>query len=379
MSDVTLSDAQWDAVKRIKAWYQGGSSTPQVFYLAGFAGTGKSTVYKTVREELQGCGAKKAITCAFTGKAANVLRRKGTDDAMTLHAAMYTPVEDEETGKVEFKLNITSAPAADADLIGVDECSMVGPDLGEDLLSFGKKVLVMGDPGQLPPVNGQGFFTAREPDVFLSEIHRQAAGSPILRLATLARQGKRLPVGRVGDVEVAALTKETQPLVYREETQAICGTHRVRWAYSQRIRRMRGFEGPIPTKGERVLCMRNNRDLGIFNGGQGVVLSEPQHGRDGHLRMNIDMDDLATPLKKVAVHPHHFNKHFRPDEARPRIGKDVEEFDWGLLLTCHKAQGSSWPHVTVVDDSGCFREDRWKWLYTAVTRAETGLTVLLRE
>lgn len=377
MTDVTPSDAQAAAIRKIVDWYKGGTRTPQVFYLAGFAGVGKSTIYKAAREKLQAHGAKKTITCAYTGKAANVLRRKGTEDAMTLHAAMYTPKED-DTGKVEFILNRVG-PAAYADLIGVDECSMVGPDLGEDLLSFGKKVLVMGDPGQLPPVRGQGFFTAREPDVFLTEIHRQAAGSPILRLATLARQGKRLPLGEWGDVRVAMLDKDSQSLIYREDTQAICGTHRVRWCYTQRIRQRRGFSGPVPNKDERVICMRNNRDLGIFNGGQGVVLAEPGHARDGFMRFDVQMEDLPSPLKKLPVHPHHFNKHFRPDEARPRIGKDVEEFDWGWILTCHKAQGSEWPHCTVVDDSSAFREDRHRWLYTAVTRASEGLTVLLRD
>lgn len=382
MTDITPSDAQARAIRSIVDWYKGGNKTPQVFYLAGFAGTGKSTVYKTVREELSGLGANRTVTCAYTGKAANVLRRKGTDDAMTMHAAMYSPIEDEETGKVEFKLN-PLGPAGDADLIGLDECSMVGEVHGKDLLSFGKKVLVMGDPGQLPPVSdSQGFFTSREPDAFLSEIHRQAAESPILRLATLARQGEAIPRGKWGSVEVLDLNQETQHRAYLEETQTLCGENKTRWTVTQRLRKRRGFEGPVPQAGERVMCMRNNRDLGIFNGGQGTMLSEPGHGKDGFMRFTVAMDDLSKPIKKVAVHPYHFNRHFleHPDRKgpKPRIGKNVEEFDWGFVLTVHKAQGSEWPHVTVIDDSGVFREDWNKWLYTAFTRASDGLTVLMR-
>jgi cell division transport system ATP-binding protein len=67
-------------------------------------------------------------------------------------------------------------------LVIIDECSMVDAELGRDLLSFGKPVLVLGDPAQLPPVKGGGFFTDAEPDVMLTEVHRQAADNPIIRL-----------------------------------------------------------------------------------------------------------------------------------------------------------------------------------------------------
>ena len=65
----------------------------------------------------------------------------------------------------------------------IDECSMVDAELGRDLLSFGKPILVLGDPAQLPPVKGGGFFTEAEPDVMLTQIHRQAEDNPIIRLS----------------------------------------------------------------------------------------------------------------------------------------------------------------------------------------------------
>lgn len=217
---VSLSRDQSAAIRKIADWYKGGTRTPQVFYLAGYAGVGKSTLYNVVREELRRHGAKKTITCAYTGKAVNVLRRKGNNDAMTLHSALYKALENPESGKVEFKLD-PAGHAADADLIGVDECSMVGPVEGTDLLSFGKKVLVMGDPGQLPPIKGQGFFTTRKPDVFLREVHRQAAESPILRLATMARQGIELPIGEWDGTRVLMLNRKTEDLIHRPDTQVI--------------------------------------------------------------------------------------------------------------------------------------------------------------
>ena len=313
-----------------------------------------------------------------------MLRKKGVEGAQTIHSLIYTAVEDEETGEVSFKLSDDS-PAAEAGLIVLDEVSMVSRELAKDVRSFGKKLLILGDPGQLPPVSGEGAFTAREPDVFLQQIHRQAQGSPIIELATLARQGKPLPVGFDRDgVRVLPLSRETQALIYREETQPICGKNSVRWAYNLRIRKLRGFDGEIPQVGERIICCRNNRDEGLFNGGMGTLLAiETGHdGVPGTYLMDVQMEDLDAPNQGLMVDPYLFRRHFTNGEAAkltfPGGGPKLDELDLGYTITCHKAQGSSWDDVTVIDDSAAFREHRHKHLYTAITRAERGLTVLLR-
>ncbi len=98
-------------------------------------------------------------------------------------------------------LNRRSA-VADAKLVIIDECSMVDEELGKDLLSFGTKVLVLGDPAQLPPIQGGGFFTAAEPDAMLTEVHRQAQDDPIVRMSMDIREGRELEIGRHGESEV---------------------------------------------------------------------------------------------------------------------------------------------------------------------------------
>jgi exodeoxyribonuclease-5 len=242
----------------------------------------------------------------------------------------------------------------------------------------------MGDPGQLPPVNGQGAFTRNAPDVFLHEIHRQAADSPILELATLARTGERLPLGySKGGVEVLALTKPTQENVYRPDTQPICGLNRVRWVYTQRIRGRLGHEGPRPIPGERLICCKNNHKEGIFNGGQGRLVSIADtrgRGRDAY-SLSVAMEDVERSADDLVTDPYLFANHFShgKTEKIPGHKPALNEFDWGYIITAHKAQGSSWDHVTVVDDSIAFRENRDKWLYTSITRAETGLTLLMRD
>ncbi len=382
MSEFVPSSEQTAAIRGIVEWYKSGS---QEFYIAGYAGVGKSTVAAAAIEELKGkCGVKHVRTAAYTGKAASVLRKKGVPDAQTIHSLIYAPVEDEESGELRFVVSEES-PAADADLIVLDECSMVNKEIADDLRYFGKKTLIMGDPGQLPPINGDGDFTNREPDVFLREIHRQAADSPIIELATLARQGKPMPKGydKAG-VRVLPLTKETQPMIYREDTQPICGLNRVRWAYNLRIRKLRGFEGSLPQVGERVICCRNNQKEGLFNGGMGTLRKiASEHGKlPGTLLIDVDMEDLQKRSTNLLVDPYLFQKHYTNGESQklalPKGFPRLDEYDLGYLLTAHKAQGSSWDDVTVIDDSACFRENRNNWLYTSLTRAERGLTVLLR-
>jgi exodeoxyribonuclease-5 len=223
---------------------------------------GKSVTANLAIEELKSKARVRNVrTAAYTGKAASVLRKKRVEGAQTIHSLIYTAREDEETGEVTFALSEDS-PAADADLIVLDEVSMVSREIADDVRSYGRKILVLGDPAQLPPVSGEGAFTNREPDVFLREIHRQAKESPVIFLSMLAREGKPLPVGFNRDgVSVLKLTKETQSLIYREDTQPICGLNRVRFVYSQRIRKLRGFDGEMPQPGERIMCCRNNGPL----------------------------------------------------------------------------------------------------------------------
>ena len=382
MSEVAPSAEQAKAISSIVEWYR---SDQQEFYLAGYAGVGKSTVAAMAIEQLKArLKIKNVRTAAYTGKAASVLRKKGIADAQTIHSLIYTPIEDEETGELRFAISEES-PAAEADLIVLDECSMVSAEMARDLRSFEKKILIMGDPGQLPPINGDGAFTNREPDVFLCEIHRQAADSAIIELATMARQGLQMPRGYEKDgVRILTLTKDTQPLIYREYTQPICGLNRVRWCYNARIRRLRGFEGETPQVGERVICCRNNREEGLFNGGMGTLkkIETRNEKLPGAFLMDVEMEDLEKPNTGLTVDPYLFRRTFTNGLSAklelPRGKPRLDEFDFGYLLTAHKAQGSSWDDVTVIDDSQSFKENRHKWLYTSLTRAERGLTVLLR-
>src|SRR5512144_665376 len=159
------------ALKAAAAWLKakpGKGSTPPICRLFGYAGTGKTTLARHLAASVKG----KVLFAAFTGKAALVMRSKGCAGASTIHSLIYRARESgEETPSFDLW---DEAPASKADLIVVDECSMVDAELGRDLLSFGVPVLVLGDPAQLPPISGGGFFTQAEPDAMLTEVHGQA-------------------------------------------------------------------------------------------------------------------------------------------------------------------------------------------------------------
>src|ERR1700742_3794953 len=174
----------------------GKGGTPQTFRLFGYAGTGKTTLARHIAESVDG----QVLYAAFTGKAALVMRSKGCERASTIHSLIY---KTRESGEEIPSFDLwDEAPASKAELIIIDECSMVDAELGRDLLSFGIPLLVLGDPAQLPPISGGGFFTEHQPDVMLTEVHRQAQDDPIVRLSMSIRAGEYLEPGRYGETEV---------------------------------------------------------------------------------------------------------------------------------------------------------------------------------
>jgi exodeoxyribonuclease-5 len=208
----------------------GGNLSQPIFRLFGYAGTGKTTLAKHLA---QSCNA--VAYAAYTGKAALMMQRNGCPEASTIHGLIYMVHEDDE-GLITFQLDVESG-AAHADLIVIDECSMVGPDIGNDLLSYGKPILVLGDPAQLPPVGGDGFFTAQRPDFLLTEIHRQAAENPIIHMATELRNQRMIGLGEYGASRVVARgTLSGSDLVAAD--QVLVGKNATRQQFNRRMRRV---------------------------------------------------------------------------------------------------------------------------------------------
>jgi exodeoxyribonuclease-5 len=372
-----FSPQQDEALKAVSRWLKEGR-TP-VFRLFGYAGTGKTTLAKHFAENVDG----EVLFAAFTGKAAQVLRSRGATNARTIHSLIYRPrgeetVEDEETGKTSiapmFSINRQS-PLAKAALIIIDECSMVDEQLGKDLMSFGTPILVLGDPGQLPPVSGGGFFTEQEPDYLLSEIHRQAKDNPIIHLALDVREGREIMRGDYGAAQVISKSEVTQSLVL-DADQVLVGTNRTRRRYNQRLRELKGFSADYPQSGDKLVCLRNDPAKGLLNGSLWQVMSSSRETVKPGINLMIrpeddDMDRGAAKIKLLKAAFEDVESEI-PWSTRKRY----DEFDFGYALTVHKAQGSQWNNVVLFDESYAFRDSRERWLYTAITRAAETLTIV---
>lgn len=393
------------------------SKEQQVQRLFGYAGTGKTTMAMELASSVEG----EVLFGAYTGKAAHVLRQKGCSNATTIHSLIYRSKEQSrqrlrelEAAIAEIRMEIRAeigpedefrptrrlveleaelerertqnarpifdlnpdSPVRSAALVVIDECSMVDGQMGEDLLSFGTPVLVLGDPAQLPPVMGGGFFTENcKPDVMLTEIHRQAADSPIIRMASIIREGGRLEPGRYGESTVHPRGSKLSPEYVMGADQIIVGKNATRHASNARARQLLGFgNDPLPQPSDRLVCLRNNHEVGLLNGALWTVDAALPTGDERIALSLTSLDDDHAPRLDCEAHTHYFLG--RGDQLPWYEKREAQEFDYGYALTCHKAQGSQWPNVLVFDESYVFRADRNRWLYTAITRAADRVDVV---
>ncbi|SEQ38566.1 exodeoxyribonuclease-5 [Faunimonas pinastri] len=367
-----FSPQQDDAIKAVAKWLKDGEQ--QIFRLFGYAGTGKTTLARILAEGVDG----DVLFAAFTGKAAQVLRNKGCAGASTIHSMIYRPrgeATEEESGDLlpSFSLNRKSS-VAKAKLVVIDECSMVDEKLGRDLLSYGTPILVLGDPGQLPPVSGGGFFTEHEPDVMLTEVHRQARDNPIIALAQVIREGGRLEYGEFGESRVISKREIDSEQVLAAD-QVLLGRNKTRQLYNQRIRQLKDFTGLLPSAGDKLVCLRNNSEKGLLNGSLWrVTFVGDKPGPVMNLVVKSEEEGRFGPSAKVRVQKAMFET--GPESVPWELRKNSDEFDYGYALTVHKSQGSQWDNVVLFDESFAFREARERWLYTAVTRAAEKITIV---
>lgn len=394
-----FSPDQKVALEKVDAWLKG--KDPKFFSLFGCAGTGKTTLARFLTENVSGA----VYFAAFTGKAAQVLRQAGIKDARTIHSLIYIP-QDKSPAKLReieaaladfpqedtwgddrdmyeaeladlqeklrieklnadrpmFKLNCESELRY-ASLCVIDECSMIDKQIGEDLMSFGIPILALGDPGQLPPIHGGGYFTDRKPDHLLTEVHRQARDSPIIKMATAVRMGKTLEYGDYG--QGCRVVEKSTPEMALAADQIIVGRNATRKWINERVRELLGRESPDPVPGDKLVCLRNNKEAGLLNGGLWTTVSCDA------------ADDIAfltvTPFqdkgKKVSCIAHTHYWQGRDNDLAWYEKKESQEFDFGYAITGHKSQGSQWGNVLIIDESRVFKQDANRWLYTAITRA----------
>lgn len=380
-------------------------SSDRVYTLAGYAGTGKTTIANQIAE----MSGLPTLFCAFTGKAALALRKKGCP-AETIHSLLYQPLNKSRSKLFELEERLTketdekikndlqfliaeerkriSLPGFSfnpreelkkAGLVIVDEYSMLTNQLYNDLLSGTRaKFLFLGDPGQLPAI---GTKLIIQPDYFLEEVHRQALDSSVLRAATYIRTQGRLPTD-IDDEEFCIRDKEQCDWRdYNGADQVIVGHNATRKTFNRKFREklnMRHIERfGLPVKGDKLICLRNNSRLGIYNGTIGYCTQDTTttHYEDdvGIITFSEDKEKEGFP---ISIYLPRILEDKIPDyqDAKDRA---YEDFDYGYAITCHKSQGSEWDNVLVYHEGfGRGAEEKKQWLYTAVTRASKSCKIV---
>jgi len=406
MTKIKLSKEQERTAENILDWVDGSKEGNfSDFVLAGYAGTGKTTLIGHVSRKLHEHNVYYSIGfLAYTGKAALVLGNKlrsaeafmPLDHVGTIHSLVYRFAGYEgETLRPMFDPKEPQATYRPRLLI-VDESSMVTEEMYDDIKKLHIPVLFAGDPGQLPPVNGavKDLFTS--PSAVLQTIHRQAAGNPIIQLASAIRKGEAIPKGVIAPC-VARLARnhpdsiEAVKYMRQHATDLdsifLCHLNATRVRLNMDCRKELGFEGD-PKVGDRVVCLQNNKSTGVLNGQFGMVREIDVEFSDTCYQMTIDME--AGELVKTIVYKKAFNQ-AKHERSKFEINNDretykalrgsgtqdkVDLFDYGYAISVHRSQGSEWKRVVLYNEHRKDSAEYRKWLYTGVTRASERLLIL---
>lgn len=396
---IRLSDDQQKAHDEIVAWYARGSSP--LLTMGGFAGTGKTTTISKVVDHLSrgGLGKRKKKKprrprigfCCYTGKASLVLRGKleevgglrSDDTCSTIHGLIYEAIKEEG---VIVGWRKKKPKDLDCELIVLDEASMVDATLFEDLQSYGFPILAVGDHGQLPPISGKLNLMA-DPQVKLQRIHRQAEGSPIIKLSMMIRNGEHIAPGSYGEwVNKVNDQRVLDKVPDQDDMMVIVGINRTRTRLNQEIRHRLGFNDVEPMVGEKVICLRNNHKKEIFNGMLGKLLAiEPY--KEHWYKAKIALGGLDDAVFEDLIVRRQFGSAKTLNVAGPAPDEELklaltrgDLWDWGYSMTCHKAQGSQARRVVVFEENSWMETEdlRRRWFYTAVTRAQERLLIIGR-
>ena len=352
--------------------------------IAGYAGTGKSTLVSHIVDALN-ISPLSVCYVAFTGKASLVLREKGCENSMTAHKLLYHSKEKPD-GTFEHK------PRKSLEwpykLIVVDEVSMIPVDMWELLLSHNVHVIALGDPGQLPPIDGESELLAH-PHVFLDEVVRQAQDSEIIRLSMDIRNGVSLKPYKGNEVIIISKS-QLNDFYFSGADQIIAAKNVTRNDINWKCRKIKfGNDVPnYPLAGEKAICLKN-----YWN-----VLSDSEdpliNGMIGELsgitfRHNIDKYGDMMNANFTIGDKNKFRQLFMDyklfAESKQTINSDnwmdfrgmVKPmlFDYAYCITCHKSQGSEFDKVLVFNEY-MKSTDHKRWLYTAATRAKKKLIIV---
>jgi exodeoxyribonuclease-5 len=263
----------------------------------------------------------------------------------------------------------------EADLIIIDEASMISKEIWSDLLSFNIPIIAYGDHYQLPPVGDDFNLMGEKLDGKLTEIVRQARDNEIIKLSMIIRSGHDVPLCINRDV-AKIRRSDFDFKKFPEYSQIITGKNLTRVQLNQKYRSL--YDRPNhPVRGDKMIFLKNSKDKTVFNGQQFVVSGCSKIRND----FSIHYYEIDDPRKekqclisyKMLNNPDPINAiEFQKGEYR----EDLMICDYSYAISVHKSQGSGWDDILLFDDRFGYWDDQFRsrWLYTAVTRAAKTLT-----
>lgn len=373
--------------------------------IAGYAGTGKSTLVKFIISALPNINPQTDVVyTSFTGKATQVLAKKGNKNTSTLHKLLF--ISHPRPDGTYTRIPVTTIPYK---IVVVDEISMVPKSLIQKLASYRVHVIGLGDPFQLPPVNkNEDNHLLDNPHIFLDEIMRQEEGNEIIDLSMKIRKGEPIDYFKGKNVQIINKSELSTGMLQWAD-QILVATNETRKAINTQMRDLLGHTGD-PEDGDKIICYRNYWEdecqggSALVNGTIGTIsdsyssfvtipgfLNKANYGvprqvstincnfieEDGERYSDLIMDKnmILTGEKTLdwkteyAVSQNKNFKHLLP-----------YEFTYGYAITCHRAQGSEWDKVLVIEEKFPFgKEEHARWLYTAVTRCSDKLVLVRSE
>lgn len=359
--EVQLTADQNQAMLMVERWLK--NPKDKQFVLAGLAGSGKSFLVSYISNKYQNKYNFKFM--APTGKASEVLRKRGVP-CNTIHSQIYEVFEENGVYHFEKKGFVYG------DIWIIDEASMVSTDIYNDLLTYNRKIIFVGDIGQLPPV-GKDPRIMSNPNIILKKIVRQAEGNAIISVAHAVYNHQPVPMGNSNNQIWVVPMSQIRPDLYLRASQVLVYTNKKRKEINDYCRAQLGYKEQIPQDGDKLIVTKNTQKMigntALMNGTVGFCRGVRWlNSKTILLKFQPESEDIAEYVK-VDVRPF-FN--IIPE----KFSRDCVQIDYAYALTVHKAQGSQWENIVVVEDVKPI-SDESRWLYTAITRAEKKCVVFI--
>ena len=390
-----LTKRQEEGLKTAVARHRAGE---KYTVIAGYAGTGKSTLVRYIIDALN-TEESRVCYCAFTGKAAEVLKKKGNKNVATLHRLLYEHIPQPAGGFFR-----KPKPFIDYDVIVVDEVSMAPKSLMELLFKHQVYVICLGDPFQLPPIDkDEDNHLLDDPHIFLDEIMRQEEDSEIIQLTMKIRSQEPIDYFNGNEVKIIPYS-DLNTGVLQWGDQILTATNAKRQAINNQMRALQGRTGE-PVDGDKIICLRNywedsslNGDA-LINGTIGILQNSfqtwreiPRFVQSDIRKFDVLVGDLVVPETNDVYQMTEMDRQmiitgekccdwrlsYKLGKLRPKYGEIVpKEFTYAYAITTHKSQGSEWPKVVVLEEKFPFdKTEHARWLYTACTRSSEKLVLV---